>query len=179
MNTHQNDGDGLLLVRFKLKQSDTDDFEKWKSEAVDLIENFKGFINITIMNPLKDSDYFHVVIRFDCEENVIAWLHSDTRKKIFNAVDPTWLIERQEVIHNWDIFWYRIFEGTKKWKQWTVTFIAVYPLTLVIPMMVKIMAKVIPLYFFAGIISALLISGFMIFLVMPFIHNLFKKWLHE
>lgn len=179
MNTHQNDNDGLLLVRFKLKPEHSNDFEKWKAEAIDLIKTFKGFIDITIMNRLKDSDYFHVLIRFDSEENVTAWLHSDTRKKIFDDADTTLFTERQEVIHSWNIFWYRIFEGTKKWKQWTVTFIAVYPLTLIIPMMVKMIAKVIPLYFFAGIISALMISGFMIFLVMPFIHNLFKKWLHE
>lgn len=179
MNTTPNENDGLLLVRFKLKPDNINDFEKWKSEALDLIKTSKGFIDITIMNRLKDSDYFHVLIRFDSEENVISWLHSDTRKNFFNESDASWLTERQEVIHNWNIFWYRIFEGTKKWKQWAVTFIAVYPLTLVIPMMVKTMAKVIPLSFFAGIISALMISGFMIFLVMPFIHNLFKKWLHE
>lgn len=179
MNIHQNDNNGLLLVRFKLNSNHLNDFEKWKSEAIELIKNFKGFIDITLMNRLKDSDYFHVLIRFDCEENVINWLHSDTRKKIFNDSDARWLTERQEVIHNWNIFWFRIFEGTKKWKQWAVTFIAVYPLTIIIPMVVKLIAKLIPLSFFAGIISALMISGFMIFLVLPFIHNLFKKWLHE
>ena len=179
MSIPQNENDGLLLVRFKLKPDNFNHFEKWKSEAFDVIKSSKGFIDITIMNRLKDSDYFHVLIRFDCEENVIAWLHSDTREKIFNESEASWLTERQEATHNWNIFWYRIFEGPKKWKQWAVTFIAVYPLTLIIPMMVKTMAKVIPLSFFAGIISALMISGFMIFLVMPFIHNLFKKWLHE
>jgi antibiotic biosynthesis monooxygenase (ABM) superfamily enzyme len=179
MTTHQNDANGLLLVRFKLKPSDTTDFEKWKSEAVTLIETFKGFINITVLNSLKEADYYHILIRFDTEEHVNDWLHSDERKIIFNSLDAKWLTDRQEVIHNWNIFWFRIFEGTKKWKQWAVTFIAVYPLTLIIPIMVQLIAKVIPLYFFAGIISALMISGFMIFLVMPFIHNLFKKWLHE
>lgn len=179
MSTHQNDADGLLLVRFKLKSTDTNDFEKWKSEAVTLIKTFKGFLNITVLNSLKEADYYHILIRFDTEEHVNAWLQSDERKTIFNALDSKCLTDKQEVIQNWNIFWFRIFEGTKKWKQWAVTFIAVYPLTLIIPMMVKLIAKVIPLYFFAGIISALMISGFMIFLVMPFIHNLFKKWLHE
>lgn len=179
MNTHQHDIDGLLLVRFKLKSDHSTDFEKWKTEAIDLIKTFKGFIDITTMNQLKDEDYYHILIRFDTEENVIAWLHSDERKKIFNDSAISWLTDRQEVIHNWNIFWFRIFEGTKKWKQWAVTFIAVYPLTLIIPITVKAITKVIPLYFFAGIISALMISGCMIFLVLPFINKLFKKWLHE
>lgn len=179
MNNHQNDGDGLLMVRFKLKAENTIDFEKWKSEAVARVKEFQGFIDITVLNRLKDADYYHILIRFDCEENVNTWLHSDSRRKIFDDTAVSWITERQEVIHSWTMFWYRIFEGTKKWKQWAVTFIAVYPLTIVIPIMVKTIAKVIPLSFFAGIISALMISGFMIFLVMPFIHNLFKKWLHE
>ncbi|OOV20489.1 antibiotic biosynthesis monooxygenase [Flavobacterium sp. LM4] len=179
MNIHQNENDGLLLVRFKLKPDHSNDFEKWKSEAVELISNFKGFIDITTMKQLKNEDYYHVFIRFETEENVITWLHSDERKRIFNDSAISWLTDRKEVIHNWNIFWFSIFEGTKKWKQWTVTFIAVYPLTLIIPITVKAITKVVPLYFFAGIISALMISGFMIFLVMPFIHKLFKKWLHE
>ncbi|PWA07300.1 antibiotic biosynthesis monooxygenase [Flavobacterium psychrotolerans] len=179
MNNRQNDDDGLLMVRFKLKPENANDFEKWKSEAISCVKVFKGFINITILNRLKDADYYHILIRFDCEENVKAWLQSEARRKIFHDSNVLWITERQEVVHSWNMFWYRIFEGTKKWKQWAVTFIAVYPLTIVIPTMVKIIAKVIPLYFFAGVISALMISGFMIFLVMPFIHKLFKKWLHE
>lgn len=179
MNNFENEGDGLLLVRFKLKADYTNDFEKWKSDAIERIKAFKGFIDITVLDRLKDVDYYHILIRFDCEENVKIWLHSDERRKIFDDSDVSWITERQEVIHSWNIFWYRIFEGTKKWKQWAVTFIAVYPLTLIIPMMVKTIAKVIPLYFFAGIISALMISGCMVLLVMPFIHKLFKKWLHE
>lgn len=179
MITHLKDNDGLLLVRFKLKLNDLTDFEKWKSEAVHRIETFKGFLNITFLNRVQETDYYHVLIRFDTEQNVNFWLHSNERKKIFNESDAKWLTDRYEVVQNWNVFWFRIFEGTKKWKQWVVTFIAVYPLTIIIPMMVKLIAKVIPLYFFAGIISALMISGFMIFLVMPFIHKLFKKWLHE
>ena len=179
MSNHQNDGDGLLMVRFKFKSDHATDFEKWKTEAIARVKAFKGFIDITVLDRLKEVDYYHVLIRFDREENVNVWLHSDSRREIFDDSDVSWITERQEVLHSWNIFWYRIFEGTKRWKQWVVTFIAVYPLTVVIPTLVKTIAKVIPLYFFAGIISALMISGFMIFLVMPFVHNLFKKWLHE
>lgn len=179
MNTHQNHSESLLLVRFKVAESSGLDFDKWKQKAVDLIKTFKGFVAISFLKQVGDYGFVHVMIRFDCEEHIKEWLHSDTRKEIFNGSESSWLTERQEVIHDETIFWYRIFEGTKKWKQWAVTFIAVYPLTLVIPWLVSGMAGIIPLYFFAGIISAVMISGFMIFLVMPFIHNLFKNWLHE
>jgi antibiotic biosynthesis monooxygenase (ABM) superfamily enzyme len=179
MINHQNDGDGLLMVRFKLKSDNVNDFEKWKSEAIAHVKEFQGFVDITVLNRLKDADYYHILLRFDSEEDVNAWMHSDIRKEIFNDSKAQWFDERQEVIHSWNMFWYRIFEGTKRWKQWAVTFIAVYPLTIVIPTMVKIIAKVIPLYFFAGIISAVMISGFMIFLILPFVNKLFKKWLHE
>lgn len=178
MNKHQIDGDGLLMVRFKVEVNNTNDFEIWMLKAKDLVKTFKGFINVTVLNRLKSTDYY-VIVRFDCQENASAWLNSDERRDILNDSYATWLSEKQEVIHDWNIFWYRIFQGTKKWKQWTVTFIAVYPLTIVIPTLVKIIATFIPLFFFAGIISALLISGFMIYLVMPFVLNLFKKWLHK
>lgn len=179
MKTQQTDSDGLLLVRFKVSECAAIDFEKWKSKAVGLIKIVKGFIDISFLDRIKEADYVHVLIRFGCDDQVRAWLNSDTRKKIFNDTNSTWLTERREVVHSGNIFWYRVFESTKKWKQWAVTFIAVYPLTLVIPGLVKGITNVVPLYFFAGIISALMISGFMIYMVLPFIHNLFRKWLHE
>lgn len=179
MKKDQNDGDGLLMVRFKVEVYNTGDFEIWKSKAEKLVKTFKGFINITVLNRLKETDYYYIIIRFDCKENANAWLNSIERRNILKDSHTPWLTEKHEVIHDWNIFWYRIFDGTKKWKQWVVTFIAVYPLTIVIPNLVKTIATVIPLYFFSGIISALLISGFMIYLVMPFVLNLFKKWLHK
>lgn len=84
MNNPQSDGDGLLLVRFKLNSENAVDFEKWESKAIALVKEYQGFVDITILDRLKKEDYYHILIRFECEENVNAWLHSESRKSIFN-----------------------------------------------------------------------------------------------
>lgn len=178
MDKHQKDGDGLLMIRYMIEPGGANDFKKWRSATEAVVKTFAGFIDIAALDHLNENDYYYIIIRFDSGENANAWLYSDERKAILNDSHCHWLTHKQEVIFDWNIFWYRIFEGTKKWKQWVVTFLAVYPLTLIIPSVVKILSSIIPLYFFAGIISALLISGFMIFPIMPFVLNLFKKWLH-
>jgi uncharacterized protein len=177
MHKHLKDGDGLVLVRFKVDELSGGEFQIWKAKAENLVKAFKGFIGLTVLDRLNDIDDYIIIVRFDNEENAGVWLHSEIRVQLIDDAG-LWLTENREVLFDWNIFWYRIFEGTKKWKQWVITFIAVYPLTIIIPFVVKILAGIIPLYFFAGVISALLISGFMIYLLMPFVSKLFKKWLH-
>ncbi len=173
----QIDGDGVLLVRYKVAPDSVKDFQIWKAKTDEVMKTFKGFIAITLLNPEKDSDYYYVIIRFNSSENARVWLNSDARKNLLKDPHATWLSDKQEVIQDWDKFWYNTFSEVKKWKQWVVTFIAVYPLTIVVPRFVKTISAVISLSFFEGIINALLISGLMIFLVMPLVLSFFKKWL--
>lgn len=179
MASQQVGSDGILMVRYKIAPGNTYDFKAWKFTADEHIGTFKGYISTTVLYPAENSDCHYIILRFDSKENAETWMHSDARKEMMKDSHATWMSGKQEVIHDWDIFWYSTFQGTKKWKQWTVTFIAVYPLTIVMPLLVKKISTAMPLFFFEGILRALLISGFMTFLIMPFVMKLFKKWLHQ
>jgi antibiotic biosynthesis monooxygenase (ABM) superfamily enzyme len=179
MNKQQLGRDGIIMVRYKIISHSIDDFTVWKFGIDEHALNFKGYISTTVLYPAKNSDYHYVILRFDSKKNAKAWMYSDARTQMMKDSHATWMSDRQEVIHDWDIFWYRTFEGTKKWKQWAVTFMAVYPLTILVPMLVNEIVAVVTLSFFESVLRALLISGFMIFFIMPFMAKLFNKWLHR
>lgn len=171
--------DGIMVVRYAIAFDKYDDFEAWKKNADSVLKAFDGFINITVLYPVKNSDFHYVIIRFDNASHATNWKKSDARKDIMADAHVSWMVDKQEIVHDWDLFWHDAFRKSKKWKQWVVTFLAVYPLTIVMPLMVHRINNFVPLFFFAGILRALLISGFMTFLIMPLMMKLFRKWLHK
>ena len=173
------DSDGILMVRYKVHSQSEIAFEAWKADMDALVKTFEGFISTTVLYPVKNSEHYYIIIRFDSKANAETWMRSDERRDMLSKSDAATMSEKQEVVHDWDIFWYSTFEGTKKWKQWAVTFMAVYPLTVIMPLIVHEISTAVPLFFFEGIIRALFISGFMTFLIMPFMMRQFKKWLHQ
>lgn len=179
MFKQKKESDGMLMIRYAIDPNKYDDFGVWKKKAETKLKKFSGFVTIAELNAIKDDDFHYVIIRFDNAGHATLWINSDERKEILNDSHISWMVDKQEIIHDWDIFWYDIFRKSKKWKQWAVTFLAVYPLTIVMPWAVRQINDILPLSFFAGLLRALLISGFMVFLIMPFMMKFFKKWLHK
>ncbi|RZJ91471.1 MAG: hypothetical protein EOO20_04920 [Chryseobacterium sp.] len=179
IDNKNNANDGILMVRYKMKESEYSAFEHWEAKIDPVIRTFEGFVSLTVLYPAKNSDFHYIIVRFDSSLHATAWIKSKERSVFLNDPKATWMGQRQEVVHEWEIFWYSTFRKTKKWKQWAVTFSAVYPLTVLIPLMVGQIANIVPLYFFEGILRALFISGFMTFLVMPFVLKLVRNWLHR
>ena len=48
-----------------------------------------------------------------------------------------WMSEKEEAVLDWETFWFSKVRKSKKWKQWIVTLMAVYPLTISIPVFVS------------------------------------------
>jgi len=171
--------EGVLVVRYKVDPEKQYLFEEWKFEMERTISSFEGYLNTVHIPPVGDNDFHYILLRFNNRENLQRWVKSDFRAEMHDKSNNLWMSEREETVHDWDTFWFSKMEKAKKWKQWAVTFLAVYPLTVVIPWLVRTYTQALPITFVKGIISALLISGCMTYFVMPFMLNLFRKWLHR
>lgn len=154
MSKQQQISDGILMIRYKVEHEKIADFDIWKSNIESVLETFSGFVSLSVLRPAKNSDFHYIIVRFDTREHAHTWMHSEERTSLLADSHATWMSERQEVIHEWDIFWYSAFRRTKKWKHWALTFLVVYPLTLLMPQLVNFIADITPLYFFGGIARA-------------------------
>lgn len=68
-----------------------------------------------------------------------------------------------------------------RWKQFLLTVSAVYPLTLLIPEVLRIISHVIPALretVIRGILSATLLVASLLFVVIPLLNRVFKSWLN-
>ena len=69
-----------------------------------------------------------------------------------------------------------------RWKQFLLTVSAVYPLTLLIPEVLRIISHVIPALRDAvirGILTAALLVASVMFVIIPLFNRVFKNWLNR
>jgi antibiotic biosynthesis monooxygenase (ABM) superfamily enzyme len=71
---------------------------------------------------------------------------------------------------------------SKRWKQFLLTVSAVYPLTLVIPEVLRLLAHIVPPLRAAvipGILAAALLVACLVFVINPLFNRVFKSWLNS
>jgi antibiotic biosynthesis monooxygenase (ABM) superfamily enzyme len=69
-----------------------------------------------------------------------------------------------------------------RWRQFLLTVSAVYPLTLLIPEVLRIISHVIPALretVIRGILSATLLVASLLFVIIPLLNRVFKSWLNS
>jgi hypothetical protein len=70
----------------------------------------------------------------------------------------------------------------KRWKQFLLTVSAVYPLTLVIPGLLGVLSHLVPLLrgeAIRGILAAVLLVAFLVFVIDPLFNRVFKTWVNR
>lgn len=126
---------------------------------------------------------FVVVVRFNSEANAQAWLRSEKRAKLLDEALP-WLLSNDRYhAHSGSDFWFTPPSpgpAQKRWEQWVVSTIAVFPLTVVVPAVIHAisapLARDIPDILLKGVIATS-ISGLMVYWLMPSLIRLAGPWL--
>jgi antibiotic biosynthesis monooxygenase (ABM) superfamily enzyme len=127
---------------------------------------------------------YTVIIRFDTEANLRTWMASSTRARLIEKAQPLFEKGDDFFVSSGLDFWFTP-AGAKaqvpvRWKQYLVTWSAIYPLALCVPMMVTpILAR----FSLAEsrLLTTLVVTGTVVFLmvyvVMPRYTKLIKRWL--
>jgi uncharacterized protein len=172
--------DGLLAVKFVVTKEKENHFVAWKEKMDAILPFAKGFKNRFDLQAVQNNNNHYVLLRFDSTENARMWMNSKFRRRMLEELRLNISEIKEEVVHEWESFWFTTLKKANKWKLWFIVFIAVYPLTVLIPEFVNALSGFISMNeFLGGIFRAVLISGFMTLLLIPFMTRLFRKWLHK
>lgn len=162
------------------------EYEVWLDEIVPLAKQSEGFIDHQIIRPIRDLTFVYtVIIRFDTIDHLKNWIESEERKKLIQKVTPLFRKNDDYKIKSGLDFLFETENQTKvpvRWKQFLVTWSAIYPLSLLIPLVLLPILRVmkIPANHYS---DGLLISGcivfLMVFAVMPNYTKLIRKWLFK
>lgn len=163
---------------------------KYQSEYEEKIKLLKhklhlqtGFQSIDIIRPYNVSTRYVIILRFDTVRNSELWFDSDQRKNIIHDIKP-WLIHDDYYnIQSSQDFWFDLSskKPPKKWKQFIVSWLAVLPLAMTVPILY--------IWFFTnflkfprllvGVPISLTISFFMTYVLMPYLLKKTSTWLSE
>ncbi|QXU40776.1 hypothetical protein [Pedobacter sp. D749] len=182
----ENSGASVVITHHILECKQKE-YEKWLDEILPVSKHATGFIDLQIVRPIPKLTFVYtVIIRFDTIENLKSWMESQDRKHLIEKASPFFRKnDRYQIKSGLDFLFNAENEGHKvpvRWKQYLVTWSAIYPLSLIIPVLLLPILRWlgIPLnHYFDAFINSGCIVLLMVYVVMPNYTRLIKKWLFK
>jgi len=182
----ENQGASVVITHHIL-QGKEQQYEQWLDEIVPITKHSKGFIDLQIVRPILHLTFVYtVIIRFDTIENLKIWMESKDREILIKKANPFFRKNDNYSIKSGLDFLFNSENQPAKvpvrWKQFLVTWSAIYPLSLLIPFIslpflrfLKIPAN----HYLDALANSGLIVFLMVFAVMPNYTKLIRKWLYK
>jgi antibiotic biosynthesis monooxygenase (ABM) superfamily enzyme len=176
-----------VVISHQIKEGKQKEYDEWLEEIGPICRSFKGNIDWQIIRPIPNLTFIYtVVIRFDTIENLKVWMESNTRKNLIEKAKPLFATDDKFYIKSGLDFLFLSEQGNQKapvrWKQYLATWSAIFPLSMIIPLIVLPILKA--LHFPENrFLNSFFISGtivfIMVYLLMPRYTKLIKKWLYK
>jgi uncharacterized protein len=180
-----NELNATVVITHQVNEEHQRDYQKWLDEIVPIAKSYPGHLGVVIIKPVPGVTVtFTIVIRFDSKYNLLGWMGSQDRAQLISKVQPFLADEDKfEVLKGLD-FWFSP-EGVKskipiKWKQFIVTWTAIYPLVTAVSIIQDFIFHKFYINF-SHYLNSLFATGIvvllMVYVVMPRYTKLVHKWL--
>lgn len=187
-STGANAGDAraTVVITHRLSDDKHAAYERWLEKVEPVCKAMPGHREWQVVRPVPGlTDTYTVVIRFDTREHLRQWMESPQRIQLVEELQPMFGGQDHSVISSGLDFWFPRRAQTQvpvRWKQYLVTWSAIYPLALGVPVLV------VPALERLGLPSShpltmLVVTGMVVFLmvyvVMPRYTRLIRRWLYD
>lgn len=161
------------------------EYETWLSEIGPLCKASPGHLDWHIVRPLAGlTETYTVVIRFDTTAHLRLWMDSPTRARLIEKVRPLLVTGDDFFVSSGLDFWFTP-GGAKatvpvRWKQYLVTWSAIYPLVLGVTFIVAPIVRRLGIsdnHFVTTLVATGAVAFLMVYVVMPRYTKLVKRWL--
>ncbi len=182
---HIDDLGATVVITHRIRGDKQNEYERWLNEIAPLCKAAPGHLDWHIVRPIPGlTETFTVVIRFDSKEHLRQWMGSKERTDLISKVEPLLVTGDDFFISSGLDFWFTPAEARARipvrWKQYLLTWSAIYPLAVAVPM------AVVPVLKKFGtsdnsLLNTLVVTGvvvfLMVYLVMPRYTRLVQRWL--
>jgi hypothetical protein len=181
------DKGATAVITHRVRDDKHADYEKWLNEIAPLCKASPGHLDWHIVRPIPGlTQTYTVIIRFDTEGHLQEWMKSSNRSRLIEKAQPLLVTGDDYTISSGLDFWFTSVGDKAKvpvrWKQYLVTWSAIFPLALGVPLVVA------PVLLHLGVpnnhfLTTLVVTGAVVFLmvyvVMPRYTRLIQRWLYH
>ncbi|HWH77805.1 MAG TPA: antibiotic biosynthesis monooxygenase, partial [Candidatus Binatus sp.] len=174
-----------FIITHVIKAGEEQRYEDWLSDILRAVSKSSGYLGREIFRPAHGSRKYTTIVRFDSHEHLNGWAGSAARRSYVDSVSDLLEEGDQHEIRTGIDFWFTPegIKPPKRWKQFLLTLSAVYPLTLVLPLVLGPLFSRIPPplndQLIKGFTAAASLTALLTFVIMPHYTRLVKRWLYE
>lgn len=181
------DKGATAVITHQVSQKLQLEYEQWLNEISPVCKASKGLLDWHIIRPIDGlTNTYTVIIRYDNQQNLKNWIESEDRKRLVAKINML-LASKEEVRINsgLEFLFNPVGEKPKtpvRWKQFLVTWSAIFPLVAGIP------SGLLPVLKWLNVpnthlLNTLILTGvvvsLMVYVVMPRYTKLVRHWLFE
>lgn len=188
MNSSNQLRDGAtVVITHRVREGAQAGYNEWLKEIGPLCRAAPGHLDWQIIRPVAGlTTSYTVIIGFDTPDHLRQWMGSPERRQLIDQVRPLLADDDDYTIHSGLDFLFMPKNAKAKvpvrWKQFLVTWSAIYPLSLGVPLVIVPAARATGLSgnrLLTGLLVTGAIVGLMVYVVMPHYTKLVRRWLFE
>ncbi len=174
-----------VVISHHVKDDAKIQYEAWLNEIMPVAKSYPGHMGVGIVHPVAGASVtYTVIIRFDTRQNLLSWMESDDRKNLIKKVQPYLVEDDKFFVRSGLDFWFTPEQAKAKlptkWKQFLITWSAIFPLVLTMSALVDLLATSTHLtlgHELKVLGTTFLVVLMMVYVVMPRYTKLVHKWL--
>lgn len=163
------------------------EYEQWLAEISPQCSAYPGHLDLHVVRPITGvTQTYTVIIRFDTQAHLKAWMDSPTRAELIDKVHPLLVTGDDFFISSGLDFWFAPQQARAtipiRWKQFLVTWSAIYPLVLGTPLVVLPVLRYLQIpadHYTDMLVVTGTVVALMVYVVMPRYTRLLQRWLFE
>jgi antibiotic biosynthesis monooxygenase (ABM) superfamily enzyme len=186
MDQPSSDVGATVVITHGVRSDRRAEYEAWVDEISPLARSAPGHLDWHLVRPIPGvTETYTVIIRFQTAEDAKSWMSSSERQRLIEKARPLLVSEDDFHVSSGLDFWFTPAGAKPKapaarWKQYLLTWSAIYPLALGVPQLVS------PALGAIGfppnvLLNTLAVTGvvvyLMVYVVMPRYTRLLQRWL--
>ncbi len=185
VSADSNDQGATVVITHRVREGKHADYERWINEIAPLCRASPGHLDWHIVRPIPGlTETYTIIIRFDTRAHLQAWMESPVRARLIEKVQPLLVTGDDFFISSGLEFWFAPRAAKAKvpvrWKQYLVTWSAIYPLVLGVPLVVAPVLRQLSVpnnHLLTTLIDTGIVVLLMVYVVMPRYTKLIHRWL--
>lgn len=177
----------VLRIALKVQPQLNDDYYALTKKVIESLKSQPGCLSIQLLSQRCAEKNNEIVINFKNEDYAKGWLASNQGKSLLEMIRK--VLEKKEcltIYRNSDCHncteERTLSNKPTPWKQWVITTIVIWPLTILVPFLLKPLMQEFPALNVWGIrhgVIAATIVLLMVYLVMPIMIKATYRWVYK